>query len=145
MTARIDLAVTKGCDAIDPDNMDGYDNANGLHLSQDTAVNYARFLATTAHARGLAIGLKNAGAIIPRVLDQMQFAVNEQCVAFNECVTTRPFIDAGKPVFGIEYPSDAPNLGKGEAATICGDQSRKGFSTLLKEMGLGEWRVACPL
>lgn len=26
MEARLDLAVTKGCDGVEPDNVDGYDN-----------------------------------------------------------------------------------------------------------------------
>lgn len=32
MSARLDLAAEKGCDGVDPDNVDGYDNENGLGL-----------------------------------------------------------------------------------------------------------------
>ena len=33
MAARIQLAKSKGCDAVDPDNVDGYNNVNGLGLT----------------------------------------------------------------------------------------------------------------
>jgi hypothetical protein len=145
MVKRLDLAVSKGCDGVDPDNTDGYDNDNGLNLTQDTAVDYISFLAEEAHNRNLSIGLKNSGNIIPRVLSKMQWAVNEQCVQYDECDVTRPFIDANKPVFGIEYPAGAPDVSSAIEAKICDDPQRENFSTLLKEMDLNAWYYACPL
>jgi hypothetical protein len=144
MLVRLDLAAVKGCDGVDPDNTDGYDNDNGLGLTENTAVNYVRFLAKAAHDRGLSVGLKNSGDIIPRVIDLMQWAVNEECVFYDECNVTRPFINAGKPVFGIEYPSGAPNLSKVTEDKICDDPQRANFSTLLKERSLNLWYYACP-
>jgi hypothetical protein len=77
----------------------------------------------------MATGLKNAGAIIPDVLDVVQFSVNEQCAQYKECGTFRAFIDAGKPVFHIEYPTES-GMSPDE---LCqgGD-----FSTVLKDMNL---------
>jgi hypothetical protein len=146
MTTRLDLAVSKGCNGVDPDNTDGYDpdNNSGLNLTQDTAVNYITFLATEAHKRNLSIGLKNSLEIIPRVIEKMQWAVNEQCVQYDECNLERPFIDAGKPVFEIEYPDGAPHVSSGAENKICDDSQRANFSTLLKEMDLGTWYYACP-
>ena len=37
MTARIELARSQGCDGVDPDNVDAYDNVNGLSLTQNDA------------------------------------------------------------------------------------------------------------
>lgn len=100
------------------------------------------------------MGLKNAGDIISAVLPLVHFSVNEQCVQYGECSTFKPFIDAGKPVFHIEYPDGA---GKGEVATqglkadivnqFCahsgkGDGS-DGFSTVLKKMELDGWVQYC--
>ena len=31
--ARLDLAVERGCDAVEPDNVDGWANDNGLALN----------------------------------------------------------------------------------------------------------------
>ena len=144
MSARLDLAVSKGCDGVDPDNVDGYDNNSGFPLTQADSVAYMQFLAGAAHSRGLAIGLKNAGDIIPKVIGDMQWAVNEQCVQYDECDVTQPFIAAGKPVFHIEYPDGAPNVDAATEASICGDSTAKGFSTLLKDMNLDNWFYACP-
>merc|ERR1712093_405314 len=38
MTTRIELAKTKGCDGVDPDNVDGYDNDTGFDLTKEQAV-----------------------------------------------------------------------------------------------------------
>jgi hypothetical protein len=100
-------------------------------------------MADAAHSRGMAIGLKNAGAIIPDVIDEVEWDVNEQCEQYSECQTYRPFIDANKPVFHLEYPASAPNVSAGTESTICGDPQAAGFSTLIKELALFEWRYDC--
>lgn len=143
MVKRLDLAVQKGCDAVDPDNVDGYENDKKLGLTSESSVDYMNFLASAAHARGLGIGLKNAAAIVRDVVGNMQFAVNEQCVQYQECADFRAFIDAGKPVFGIEYPAGAPKVTSAEKSSICDDKDAQGFSTLIKELDLNEWVEAC--
>ena len=144
MLSRLDLAAAKGCDGVDPDNVDGYDNDNGLGLTQADAISFVNFLADAAHARNMSIGLKNAGEIIPQVLGKIQYAVNEQCVQYGECDTWQPFVEAGKPVFHIEYPDGAPKVAAQKADSICGDASAKGYETVLKEMDLDDWVETCP-
>lgn len=141
MVARLDLAKSKGCDAVDPDNVDSYSHDTGFSLTKTDSVDYLKFLAQASHSRGMAIGLKNAGEIILEVADLIQFAVNEQCNQYEECEITRPFITAGKPVFHIEYPAAEDERTKD---SICDDPAAKGFSTLLKHMELDEWYDACP-
>ena len=109
-------------------------------------MDYVRFLAQEAHARGLAIGLKNGGEVVDDVLDATDFVVNEQCLQYDECETWRPFVDAGKAVFHIEYTeedSDEPSRDSSAVKKICQDPSREGFSTLIKHMSLDVWGVAC--
>ncbi|KAF2836364.1 glycoside hydrolase family 114 protein [Patellaria atrata CBS 101060] len=146
MKKRIDLAATKGCDAIDPDNVDGFENRNGLNLRESDAVSYVRFLAQTAASKGLSTGLKNAQSIVRDVLDVVQFSVNEQCHEYRECGEYRPFINAGKPVFNIEYPPTAPRVPARIRTNLCsayagGDAS--GFSTIIKGMDLDGWVQLC--
>ncbi len=148
MTARLDLAVKKGCDGVDPDNVDGYDNDNGLGLTEANSVNYMTFLATQAHNRGLAIGLKNAGDIIPDLLPCMQWSVNEQCIEYDECDTYAPFVHHGKPVFHIEYPKGSKTnnnkpVSQSKKTKICDDTSAAGFSTIIKNMDLDGWIQRC--
>jgi len=102
MQARIILAAQKGCDAVDPDNMDAYNNDNGLDLTQQDAINYFTFLAKTASDNGISIGLKNALEILPQVSSLAQFAVNESCAEYNECDNYNSFLTS-KAVFHIEY------------------------------------------
>lgn len=143
MKTRIELAASKGCDGVDPDNVDGYNNANGLGLTAADATSFLSFLADTAHSLGLSIGLKNAGDLVTSVLDIMEWHVNEQCLEYNECQLFQPFIDAGKPVFHIEYPSDAPAVSSDVKAATCGAASASGFSTLLKTLDLSAWVEPC--
>lgn len=58
-------AKAKGCDALDPDNVDGFDNTNTVGITQQDSVNYVRWLAQTGHSLGMAVGLKNAAALVP--------------------------------------------------------------------------------
>jgi hypothetical protein len=143
MTNRIILAATNSCDGVDPDNVDGYDNDNGLNLTTASAIDYMTFLSTQAHSRGLAIGLKNAAEIVSSVLPNVEWQINEQCLQYDECDSFQPFIDAGKPVFHIEYPSDAPDVSPGVKAENCGAVSASGFSTVLKTTDLDAWIDPC--
>jgi hypothetical protein len=137
MLERMDLAVQKGCDAVDPDNMDGYSNHTGFPLTADTQLDYNTFVAEAAHARGLAIGLKNDLAQVSALLPHFDFAVVEQCLVYDECRLAAPFVSAGKPVFEVEYGSQAT------AATTCPQTNALGFDGLVKNQELDAWRVAC--
>jgi hypothetical protein len=148
MKARLDLAVKKGCDAVDPDNVDGYNNKNGLGLTKKDATNYMNFLAKEAHKRKLAIGLKNAGEIVGKLVEVMDFSVNEQCEQYNECDTFKPFIKKNKPVFHVEYPkgddtNNDVNIPEAKKQQICNDSTTKGFSTIIKNINLDSWIQTC--
>lgn len=79
MTSRMKLAVQKGCDAVDPDNMDGYTNDNGFKLTAAQQLKYNKFIADLAHKHNLAVGLKNDLNQIKDLVSSFDFAVNEQC------------------------------------------------------------------
>ena len=76
MTNRIKLAVQKGCDAVDPDNMDGYNNDSGFKLTATQQIKYNKFIASLAHQYSLAVGLKNDLDQIKQLVDSFDFAVN---------------------------------------------------------------------
>ncbi|KKK15352.1 hypothetical protein P175DRAFT_0512303 [Aspergillus ochraceoroseus IBT 24754] len=147
MVERLDLAQSKGCDGVDPDNVDGYDNPNGLGLTQADSVDYMNWLAGEAHGRNMSIGLKNAGAIILPVIANMQWSVNEQCAQYNECDNYGAFPDNDKPVFHLEYPKQDENnnhLVTGAKKTkACDFTDSTRFSTLIKNMDLDEWYQTC--
>ncbi|WP_249186599.1 endo alpha-1,4 polygalactosaminidase [Pseudomonas sp. KB-10] len=103
LAKRLDLAVEKGCDGVDPDNVDGYSNDNGLGLTEAQQIDFNRWLASEAHKRDLNIGLKNAVELLPALGDYFDFAVNESCYRYNECDGYRHMRSQGKPIFIAEY------------------------------------------
>ena len=113
-------------------------------MTPNDSINFLRFLSGQAQNLSLAIGLKNSGTIVPYVLPAMQWEVNEQCVQHSECTTFDPFINAGKPVFHIEYPDQAKSM---SSTTLCGNSGpangTDGFSTVLKNYKLDGWVQYC--
>jgi len=101
--ARLDLAVQKGFDGVDPDNVDGYTNPTGFPLTPADQLAFNRWLAQEAHRRGLAIGLKNDPEQAADLEPFFDFAVSESCFAGGWCDLWQPFTRAGKPVLAIEY------------------------------------------
>ncbi|MEM7284972.1 MAG: endo alpha-1,4 polygalactosaminidase [Actinomycetota bacterium] len=106
MTARLDLAASKRCTGVEPDNVDAYINDSGFDITPEDQIAYLRFLAGEAHARGLSIGLKNAVELVPDLVDDFDWTLNERCMVFDECARLTPFIEAGKAVFHVEYEGD---------------------------------------
>ncbi|KAF2847813.1 carbohydrate-binding module family 1 protein [Plenodomus tracheiphilus IPT5] len=141
MAKRIKLAADKGCDAIDPDNTDGYQNDNGLNLKNTDAVAYMRWMHDEAAKYGMQIGLKNSLDILNDVSSFVDFAVNEQCAQLGECSTYANFLASGKPVFQIEYPQ--PLNAQAVNGVSCKGPSVAGLSTILKDLTLNGIAYYC--
>lgn len=103
MSKRMDLAKSKGCDGLEPDNVDGYDQASGFTLTKADQINYNTFLADQAHSRGMIVALKNAPALVSNLVNSFDFSVAEECFRFNECDSYAPFINQNKAVLSAEY------------------------------------------
>ncbi len=136
MEARLDLCKAKSFDAVEPDNVDGYLNETGFPLTYEDQITYNIWLAKTAHARGLSIGLKNDGDQIPDLLSHFDWALNEECFEFEDCGALSPFIESGKAVFNVEYGLDT-----GE---FCIRANALGFSSMKKNLNLDAHREPCP-
>ena len=137
---RLDRAVDLGCDGVEPDNVDGYVNETGFDLTPGDQLDFNRFLASAAHDRGLLVGLKNDLDQIPDLVAEFDFAINEQCHEFDECGSTTPFVDAGRPVFNAEYATeyvDDPDL-------VCEGATALNLRTLILPLDLdGSFRISC--
>lgn len=132
---RLDLAVEKGCDAVEPDNVDAFLNPTGFDITTEDQVVFLQWLADEAHARGLSIGLKNAIALVDEVVADFDWALNERCMEFRECALLSPFIAAGKAVFHVEYQG---NL------SWCPEALELGFVSLEKDILVGPEFRPCP-
>jgi hypothetical protein len=108
-----------------------------------TALDQQRFviaLASAAHTRGLAFGLKNALEDVPALVSYADFAINEECFAYDECSALSVFIQAGKPVLQVEY---AKTTLEELATEICPAANALNFDTLIKNLDLDAPRRAC--
>jgi hypothetical protein len=101
--ARFDMATNKGCDGIDPDNINGFQQDTGFFITAQDQLAYNIWLSEQAHLRSLSIGLKNNSDQISELLDYFDFALIEDCTVYGECADFLPFIEQGKAVFQIEY------------------------------------------
>ncbi|MEY9849944.1 endo alpha-1,4 polygalactosaminidase [Streptacidiphilus sp. MAP5-3] len=132
---RLAVCKAKGFDAVEPDQLDGYTNDTGFPLTAADQLAFNRMVAGLAHARGLAVALKNDLDQIPQLLPDFDFAIDEQCAEYQECDELTPFVAAGKAVFEAEY-----NL---PTSAFCPQARRLRFSAMLKHLALDAWRDPC--
>ncbi|KAI9744749.1 MAG: hypothetical protein M1818_001674 [Claussenomyces sp. TS43310] len=141
MNARIKLALQKGCDGVDPDNVDSYEADTGFPLAVTDSVKYVNSLGQQTHMVSMAMGLKNAPGLVNGTFSSVDWQINESCATDNSCALSHPFIQAGKPVFHIEYAANAtlPVL-----KNACNANGSHLFSTLIKKTELDMWSASCP-
>jgi len=109
LAARAQKCVQAGFDAIEWDNVDGYQNRSGFPLTANDQLQFNAYLANLAHGVGLAVGLKNDVGQLSTLKPYFDFAMNEQCFQYNECNYPAPGLPdwtaSGKAVFNVEYRS----------------------------------------
>jgi hypothetical protein len=138
---RLDMAVMKGCDAVEPDNMDGYNgnahNESGFPLTFEDQLKFNRQIVAEAHARKLAVGLKNDVLQAAALATDFDFHVSEQCFEYDECKYLMDFIRLGKPIFEAEYNWPLP--------MFCAQAKSLHISAIRKSpKGVDAWRENCP-
>ncbi len=141
LTKRFDRARNMGCDAIEPDNMDGYDKtaheASGFPITYDDQIYFNLWVADRVHERGMLVGLKNNinQAHDPKIFNAFNFVVSEQCVQYNECGYFSDFLKLNKPVFLAEY---SITLSK-----MCAQAKKLRLSAIKKRNSLNATRTDC--
>ena len=144
MSSRLDLAVSKGCDGVEPDNVDGYTNNPGFALDSSTQADFNLFIANAAHTRQLAVALKNDIDQLGALGASFDFAVNEQCHVFNECGAYSAFLTSGKAVFNAEYASKYVQNTSGARDVLCQSARTQHLRTLVLPQALNDsFRFSC--
>jgi hypothetical protein len=103
MERRIEMCARKRFDAVEPDNIAGWENKTGFPLTRADQLRYNRWIAAQVHKRGMAVALKNDPKQAAQLVGDFDFAIVEQCFEYEECGYYKPFIEAGKAVFEAEY------------------------------------------
>jgi len=129
---RMKTAISKKCDAIEVDNLDGYQMDEVRRwkkpLTRQDTITFAKWLGSTAHSLGISIGLKNVSGIIGEVGKYYDFAINEECINHDECYLYNNFLKSGKAVFGVTYNGLEKNRKK-----LCENLNGLGMSMIIKE------------
>jgi Glycoside-hydrolase family GH114 len=107
MTARFQICREKGFDAVEPDNMDGYENATGFPIAASQQLSYDEWVAGEAHALGMAVFQKNDSGQTEQLQPYFDGALDEQCNQYKECAAFHPYLAAGKPVLNAEYSASS--------------------------------------
>lgn len=137
MKARMQMCKTKGFDAIEPDEIDGWENDSGFAITYQDQLNYNRALAQWAHELGMSIGQKGDIIQTRDLVDYFDWTLNEQCFEYFEC--TRPYdpildqevpglqlyVQQNKAVFVAEYAS----YGATRWSNICSKSTTNRFNT----------------
>jgi hypothetical protein len=102
---RFTMCARKGFDAVEPDNLAGWERENhtGFRITRADQLRFNRWVARQVRGRGMAVALKNDGRQARQLIGSFDFAIVEQCFQYHECGYYRPFVDQGKAVLEAEY------------------------------------------
>ncbi len=140
MRDRFQICKRKGFDAVDPDNIDGYQNDTGFPLTAAEQLAYDLWVAKAVHAVGMSAAQKNDGGQIGKLDQSFDFAVIEQCYIYRFCEKFAPYASADRLVVNIEYGMPrAKFVGK-----VCPQAEKNRQTALLKHLSLNAWVVVCP-
>jgi hypothetical protein len=118
MLARFKTCQQKGFDAVEPDNLDSYENKPGFATTAADQLAYNEWIATTVHGLGLAVFQKNDLDQIDTLQPFFDGILDEECNKYSECSTLAPYTAAGKPAWDAEYKEDGESTGSFCAADI---------------------------
>ena len=125
---RFQRCAHKGFDAVEPDNLAGFENKTGFPLTAADQLRFNRWVAGRVHALGMAVALKNDPRQAPALVGRFDFAIVEQCFQYDECGSYEPFVRNGKAVFEAEYEQ--------QPSEYCAAAATLGFSAIRKSYDL---------
>jgi hypothetical protein len=103
MAARFEMCQQKGFDAVEPDNLDGYENDTGFPITAAQQLAYNMWIAQEVHSLGMAVFQKNDPDQAAQLEPYFDGVIDEQCNQYSECSSYEPYLTAGKPVLNAEY------------------------------------------
>lgn len=142
MGARYDLCKKKGFDAIDPDNIAGYQSRTGFPLTAADQITYNTWVANAAHARGLGVDMKNDNNQLKTLASLFDFGVDEQCFVQGWCHQLTIFTANNRAAIDIEYTNQMTK--SRFLAKTCPSDSQYKLAPMLKRLELTAWIVTCP-
>ena len=131
MIARFQMCAQKGFDAVEPDNIDGYENSTGFNLTASEQLTYDEWVAQEVHALGMAVFQKNDPDQASQLEPYFDGELDEECNRYSECSAFAPYLAAGKPVLDAEYTQDGETT-----ARFCAADEKLGIMGALYSIDL---------
>jgi hypothetical protein len=141
MSARMQLCRRKGFDAVDPDNIDGYENDTGFPLTGGEQLTYDTWVAQEAHALGLSVAQKNDNDQVNDLVNDFDFAVLEQCYTQGWCKQFSLYTKTDRLVVDVEYTISQARF----TEKACPVATKYDETAILKKLQLTAWIVTCPV
>ena len=91
LNRRFAMCTRKGFDAVEADNVAGWENDTGFPLTAAHQLRFNRWIARAVHRRGMSIGLKNDGRQARKLANVFDFAVVEECSKKTYALRARPW------------------------------------------------------
>lgn len=139
MTRRFQVCKQKRFDGIDPDNLDGYVNKTGFHLTYAEQLAYDTWVANEVHALGLTVAEKGDNNQVADLAKVYDFAVVEQCFAQGWCRQFRRYTVRNALVVDVEYHLTRQRF----LTQTCPSDARYRETAILKRLELTAWIVTC--
>lgn len=129
MTARFEMCARKGFDAVEPDNIDGFENDTGFRITATQQLHYDEWVAREVHSLGMAVFEKNDPEQAKELEPHFDGVLDEQCNQYQECGAFEPYLRAGKPVLNAEYNRTL-------YPRFCSSDRRRGIAGALFDLAL---------
>ncbi len=139
MAARFQMCAQKGFDAVDPDNIDGFENKTGFKITSQDQLAYDEWLATEVHSLNMSIDQKNDNDQVKDLRPYFDFAVLEQCYQQKYCQQFTPYTDDNALVVDIEYKGSKSQF----INDVCPAEAAYKETALRKHLNLNAWEITC--
>ncbi|MEY4514070.1 MAG: hypothetical protein RLZZ450_6192 [Pseudomonadota bacterium] len=136
MVSRLARAASNGFDGVLLASLEGYLTQSGHDLTASDQLDYNRWLAEQASARGLAVGVSSDWPHAEQLASRYDFAIHLNCLANSTCAQLAPFRARGHAVFDLEVSRDV--------SATCARAADLALPVTLKNSNFDAWLAICP-
>ena len=93
MAARFRMCASKGFDAVEPDNIDGYENATGFPITAAQQLTYDEWVAAKVQRWGWRCCRRTTPSRPAGLQPHFDGVLDEQCNQYSECASFAPYLN----------------------------------------------------
>ena len=136
---RFDMCARKGFDAVEPDNVAGWEKENntGFKITRADQLQFNRWVARRSTSHGMSVALKNDGRQTKELSPASTSPSSRSASSTNECGFYTPFIEGARP-------SSRPSTKQNRANTAPRQADRLQFDPQVLDLFAQPWRPCDP-